>query len=98
LDKNEKAIAVLFEQDSNFHQVVYGALNKALEDGNGEATFSELLQIFQRNFEVIASEFIASELLDVDLADYYDVHNDLMLADDVQRMIDDSEDDELDLD
>lgn len=85
---NKKAIAVLFEDEQNIHEMVLDAIFLVQEDLEEDATFENVVESFKYKFDVMASERVAAELFGVDFETYYDNHNQALTASILQSTID----------
>lgn len=94
MNYNDKAIAALFESKKNYKSVMSGAYDKmqdCLEEG---MTFDEGMQQFMIEFEIVASEFLAQKIFDIDLEEYSQENNDQLNFEALQSIIDEESDDE----
>lgn len=85
---NKKAIAALFSGTEHLEQIITDAIYLTDEELEVDSTFEEAFEVFMNRFSIIASEYVASEILKYDLDIYYEYHNEELTVDILQNEID----------
>ncbi len=94
MSMNKKAIETLFDDQENLQEMMSDAICLAEESLDEDATFSEAIEECMHRFNIIASEYVATELFNYNLETYYDSHNQELTADILQFKIDGHKDGE----
>ena len=84
---NKKAIETLFSDPEHLEQIFTDAIYLAEEQLEEDSTFEEAIEVLMTRFNIIASEYVASELFGYEFDTYYESHNDELTADILQNEI-----------
>ena len=90
MNYNIKSIKTIFV-NKKIMSDAFDVMQDSIDD---DMTFEEGMSQFLYDFEIIASEFLAVELFNIDIEQYGETHNDQLNAHDLQTMIDGESDDE----
>lgn len=94
MSMNKKAIETLFDDQDNLQEIMSDTIYLTVESLDEDATFEDAIEECMRRFNIIASEYVATELFGYDFETYYDSHDQELTADILQFKIDGHEDGE----